>query len=237
VLFLVERGTPLIAAAAYLAGVQAIAVAARFLWGVVADQSEAGYRWVVLAAVVAVSAAGIAALAALPSAAPGWMLGGVTVLLGLGIISWAGMIELVRSEMVGAGATAPATGVGYTLGAIGGVTGPPLFGLVVEAGGFPAAWGTLAVSLVAAILLSLMLRGALGRKGSAAAPEGADGPTRARRRRGGPPGTAGMIVAEMVAATVAACRGLRDHRASIRLVGMATSGSGWGRPGCERIGA
>jgi hypothetical protein len=48
----------------------------------------------------------------------------------------------------------------------------------VEAGGFPAAWGTLAVSLVAAILLSLMLRGALGRKGSAAAPEGTMAPPR-----------------------------------------------------------
>lgn len=157
VVFLVGRGIPLIAAAGYLAVLQVAGVLARILWGVVADRGFGGRRRPALAAVMAFSAAGVAALAIVPPGVPGWVLGAAAILLGLGVVAYAGMVELVRAELVDPATTAAATGFGYALASIGGVAGPPLFGLIAQAHGFSVAWAALAALLVCGLVLPLAL--------------------------------------------------------------------------------
>jgi len=85
------------------------------------------------------------------------MLASVSVLLGLGLMAYAGMIELVRAELVAPEVTPSATAIGYTLGSIGAVAGPPLVGLVAEQYGYPTAWAAIAAALVVATILALMV--------------------------------------------------------------------------------
>jgi predicted MFS family arabinose efflux permease len=155
--FLVERRIPLAVAARYMALLQLTGVGGRMLWGVLADRVFGSRRMPALASAVGSSMAGVAALAVLPEAAPGWMLATVSVLLGLGLMAYAGMIELVRAELVAPEVTASATAVGYTLGSIGGVAGPPLVGYVAERYGYPAAWAAIAAALVVATILAVMV--------------------------------------------------------------------------------
>lgn len=155
--FLVERQIPLAVAARYMALLQLTGVAGRMLWGILADRVFGNRRMPALASAVGSSMAGVAALAVLPVAAPGWMLAAVSVLLGLGLMAYAGMIELVRAELVAPEVTASATAIGYTLGSIGGVAGPPLVGYVAEQYGYPAAWAAIAVALVVATILAIMV--------------------------------------------------------------------------------
>jgi MFS family permease len=155
--FLVGRGVPLGVAAGYMALLQLTGVCGRMLWGVLADHVFDNRRRPALASAVAASMVGVAALAVLPEAAPGWMLASVSVLLGLGLMAYAGMIELVRAELVVPEATAAATGIAYTLGSFGGVAGPPLVGLIAEYHGYPTAWAAIAAALVVAIVLALLV--------------------------------------------------------------------------------
>lgn len=155
--FLVGRGIPLGVAAGYMALLQLTGVCGRMLWGVLAEHVFDNRRRPALASAVASSMVGVAALAVLPQSAPGWMLASVSILLGLGLMAYAGMIELVRAELVAPEVTAAATGISYTLGSIGALAGPPLVGLIAQQHGFPAAWGAIAAALVIATVLSLLV--------------------------------------------------------------------------------
>ncbi len=157
VVYLVGRGVTLAGAAAYLALMQFTGVGSRIFWGVVAQHGFGGRRRPALLAVIVLSAAGVAALALMPSAPSPWMLGPDAVLLGIGVMAWAGMVELIRAELVSPATTATATGLGYALASIGAVIGPPLFGAVTEVRGFPVAWAALAAILVGATLIAIRL--------------------------------------------------------------------------------
>jgi sugar phosphate permease len=155
--FLVGRGIPLGVAAGYMALLQLTGVCGRMLWGVLAERVFDNRRRPALVSAVASSMAGVAALAVLPHSAPGWMLASVSILLGLGLMAYAGMIELVRAELVAPEVTAAATGISYTLGSIGALAGPPLVGLIAEQHGFPAAWAAIAGALVIATVLAMLV--------------------------------------------------------------------------------
>jgi MFS family permease len=153
--FFVERGLALPVVAGYIAVLQLSGTVARLVWGPVARYVFHDRPRPALAAVVAVSAVGVAALAALPPDASTWAIVAVAVLLGLGIMGNAGMIEWVRGELLPASAAAAATGVGYTIGAVGATVAPPLLGVVAERAGFSAAWAVCAAILVIAVVLAL----------------------------------------------------------------------------------
>lgn len=150
VVYLVSRHVSLGAAAAYLVLMQLAGTAGRLLWGLATDYGFGGRRRATLITVILIAALGAAALAIVPADPSPWLLVPMSILVGLGLMSWAGMIELVRAELVASSATAAATGVGYTFASIGAVVGPPLFGLVVQSNGFVVAWVALAVVLLLA---------------------------------------------------------------------------------------
>lgn len=157
VVYLVSRHVSLSAAAGFLVLMQIAGAAGRIVWGLAIEYAFGGRRRASLIAVIVVAAAGAAILALVPADPSPWMLGGLSILLGLGLMSWAGMVELVRAELVDSSATATATGIGYSFASIGAVIGPPLFGAVVVWRGYSIAWSVLAAVLITACLLALGL--------------------------------------------------------------------------------
>jgi MFS family permease len=155
--FLVSRHVALSTAAGYLVLMQVAGTVGRIFWGVATEHGFGGRRRASLIAVILLAAIGAGALAMIPSDPSPWLLGILAILLGLGLMSWAGMVELVRAELVHSSSTAAATGIGYSFASIGAVAGPPLFGLVVQWSGFPAAWSALAAVLLLAGVLGFGL--------------------------------------------------------------------------------
>lgn len=148
----------LAAAAGLLALVQVGGIAGRLGWGAFSDRALGGRREPVL---VALSAGGVAAallLALLPGHADAWGLAPVALLAGLTLVGWQGMFVTVVGELAGPDRAGADVGFGLTFVALAIVAAPPLFGLVVDTGGFRAAWLALAAVLALSLVPALALR-------------------------------------------------------------------------------
>jgi len=134
VTFLNERiGLALVAAGAIMAAAQVAGIAARILWGWVADRFVAA-RALLLALGLAMGVAG----AATGFITPGWPVAAivaVTMLLGASALGWNGVYLAEVAHLAPAGAAGAATGGALSLTFLGVVIGPPLFGAVVAASG------------------------------------------------------------------------------------------------------
>lgn len=134
VTFLNERiGLALVAAGAIMAAAQAAGIAARILWGWVADRFVAA-RALLLMLGLAMGVAG----AATGFVTPGWPVAAiiaVTMLLGASALGWNGVYLAEVAHLAPAGAAGAATGGALSLTFLGVVIGPPLFGAVVAASG------------------------------------------------------------------------------------------------------
>ncbi len=133
-----------------LAVASAFAIATRLVAGVVCDRMPAGHLWL-CAALLAVGSVGLGLLAVVP---PDIMAVAVVIALG-GTWGFNGVFwfALVRAYP---GAPGTITGAVAPGGALGGATGPILFGLIAEAQGFPAAWLFAGVaSFMAAFVMAL----------------------------------------------------------------------------------
>ena len=123
-------------------------IGARILWGAMGDRSPA-LHVPVLTVLMAIGAGSFALMGQVHTAGP---LLAVTVLaFGTG---W-GWPALFNFAIVSRnpGAPALATGIAGTGLYAGGIVGPPLFGAVVEASGYPAAWLCVAASAACSSLL------------------------------------------------------------------------------------
>jgi predicted MFS family arabinose efflux permease len=129
----------------------AAAVASRVAMGWLADRHNGGSLLVVACMLLV----GAAALAAFPLASTLTQLAVVTVLAYA--IGW-GWPGLFTYAIVRRNAQAPAAATGFTLTGvyIGGVGGPPVFGLLLGSFGYPSAWRAAAASLLASGSLMLV---------------------------------------------------------------------------------
>jgi MFS family permease len=142
----------LVVAGAIMAAAQAAGIAARILWGWVADRFMPA-RALLMILGLAMGGAGIAT--GLITAA--WPLGAiiaVTMLLGASALGWNGVYLAEVAQLAPAGAVGAATGGALSLTFLGIVIGPPLFGAVVTASGsYRPAFFAAAVAAAAAALL------------------------------------------------------------------------------------
>ena len=141
--------------AGYALGVAStFGIAARIMWGWLADRRERGHlsflSWLFVVGGVGFGLLGVVetvpmlGLAAIVVLAAGW--------------SWSGLVFLVAT-LGSPGAPATATGITSAGGGLGGLLGPIIFGSVVEASSYTTAWAlTAAWMLAAAVLARVTLR-------------------------------------------------------------------------------
>jgi predicted MFS family arabinose efflux permease len=149
----------LVAAAKYLVAAQVSGAIGRIGFGLLSDRLFGGRRRIVLAIA---GLGSIACALALSTTAPGtgpWVLAPLAVGIGVFGVGWNGVQHTLMAELAGPRAAGTAVGLGLAISSLGVTVCPPLFGLVAERpGGFGAAWVTLAVGMVGALLLLIPVR-------------------------------------------------------------------------------
>jgi ACS family hexuronate transporter-like MFS transporter len=139
-----------VTAATFLAWALAGGAFGRIFWGVVSDRLCGGARGPVLAliGVICCAAAGAFALAGGPWPTP--LLVVVAVALGASAIGWNGVYLTVLAEIAGPSAIGTVTAVGLLVTNIGLVSGPPVFGWIVDLTG-SYRWAWLAIAATSAL--------------------------------------------------------------------------------------
>jgi MFS family permease len=159
VIYLEEaNGLPTAVAGAIFAIIHASAIPARIFWGAIAGRALS--CWVLLGWIGILMSISIAAISLFTPDWPFWMTAGVAILLG---VSTNGVLGLLLSEFA---RMAPANKVGEVAGGaqfflfFGIVSGPPVFGAIVEfGGGYETAFHIIAIlSFIAGAYLLLTRR-------------------------------------------------------------------------------
>lgn len=159
VIYLEEaNGLPTAVAGAIFAIIHASAIPARVFWGAIAGRALS--CWVLLGWIGILMSISIAAISLFTPDWPFWMTAGVAILLG---VSTNGVLGLLLSEFA---RMAPANKVGEVAGGaqfflfFGIVSGPPVFGAIVEfGGGYETAFHIIAIlSFIAGAYLLLTRR-------------------------------------------------------------------------------
>ncbi|HEV3350149.1 MAG TPA: MFS transporter [Methylomirabilota bacterium] len=149
----------LVVAAKYLVTAQISGAIGRIGFGLLSDRLFGGRRRIVLAIA---GLGSIACALALSATAPGtgpWLLTPLAVGIGVFGVGWNGVQHTLMAELAGPRAAGTAVGLGLAISSLGVTVCPPVFGVVVERlGGFGAAWVTLAVGMVVALLLLIPVR-------------------------------------------------------------------------------
>ncbi len=136
-----DEETRLVAAGGYLAVLQVGGALGRVSWGMVSDRLFRGRRMVVLAIVGALSVLMLLVVRSLGPGNPLWWLTAVVFLSGTMAVGWNGVYNALLTETVGHKYAATGVGLSMTLTEVGTISGPPLFGFVVDVtGSFQAAW-------------------------------------------------------------------------------------------------
>jgi len=149
----------LVVAAKYLVTAQISGAIGRIGFGLLSDRLFGGRRRIVLAIA---GLGSIACALALSATAPGtgpWLLTPLAVGIGVFGVGWNGVQHTLMAELAGPRAAGTAVGLGLAISSLGVTVCPPVFGVVVERlGGFGAAWVTLAVGMMVALLLLIPVR-------------------------------------------------------------------------------
>lgn len=139
---------------------QAASAIARIGWGVVSDTLFGGRR---KALVVAIGAAATVCFALMVLVKPGsgvWLGLALALLLGVTVAATAPLLQTLSVEAAGPQLAGTAVGVNMVVTQIGGMVGPPLFGLAVDRfGGYGAGWLLSAAAvLVGTVVLALWFK-------------------------------------------------------------------------------
>jgi MFS family permease len=151
-----------VVAGAGLAFAQVGATAGRLGWGLVSDTVFKGDRMVPLMCASGLSALCIALVAFLPVGAVAYALL-VSFFLGLGASGWNGLFTAAEVEIGGPDRAGSALGIALTGVFSMGIFAPPLFGLLADARGFPAAWLAQAAVVLMALVPAVLARRAIAR--------------------------------------------------------------------------
>ena len=149
----------LVVAAKYLVAVQCGGVAGRIGFGLLSDRLFGGRRRIVLAiaGLGSITCALLLSTTA-PGAGPARLLP-LAAAIGFFGVGWNGVQHTLMAELAGPRTAGTAVGLGLAISSLGVTVCPPIFGLVVErAGGFGAAWLSLAASMALGLLLLIPVR-------------------------------------------------------------------------------
>lgn len=136
-----------VTAATFLAWALAGGAFGRIFWGVVSDRLCRGARGPVLALIGVIACAAAASFAVARGPWPAPLLALAAVALGASAIGWNGVYLTVLAEIAGPGAIGTVTAVGLLVTNIGLVSGPPVFGWIVDVtGSYQWAWAAIAAT-------------------------------------------------------------------------------------------
>lgn len=148
-----DLGLPLLQATPLLALAQVAGVTGRIGWGIVSDRLTGGRRVPVMAFIGVLGIGGTVALALAPRTLPIVGAALLAIVLGLTLLGWNGLPHVLAPELVGQHAAGVAVGLVNSVGFLGVLVFPPLFGLLVDlAGTYRVAWFALVALLLSALL-------------------------------------------------------------------------------------
>lgn len=151
-----QAGLTAVQAGLALAVLQVGGIAGRLGYGLLADRLGHVRPTLVLSAALSVLACG--SMAVLPSHLPAPGVATLAFLLGLATMGWNALYLTIVSGVVPVEKAATAIGAGLTLSFTGMFAIPPLFGLLADlGGGYPLAWGVLALWAAAGIAVALRI--------------------------------------------------------------------------------
>jgi len=155
VLFLREAAAASQPLASLAVGIaQAASAVARIGWGVVSDKLFGGRRKALVVAMNGVAAAAFAAMIVVAPGPGAWLGLALALLLGVTVASAAPLLQTLSVEATEARLAGSAVGVNMLGTHIGGMIGPPMFGLAVDQlGGYGAGWGLSAAAMVLGTLI------------------------------------------------------------------------------------
>ncbi|HEX2987370.1 MAG TPA: MFS transporter [Chloroflexota bacterium] len=153
-----DESSRIIAAGGFLAVCQIGGAIARVGWGAMSDRLFHGRRAVVLAIVGALTMSMSVLFASLGPGHPLWALGLSAFCFGVTAVGWNGVYNALLTETVGSQYAATGVGLTMTLTELGTISGPPLFGLVLDVtASYQVAWLFLAVMAAIGTLAALQV--------------------------------------------------------------------------------
>jgi MFS transporter, ACS family, hexuronate transporter len=130
----------------------------RIVWGLISDRLFKGKRVIVLMIISGIAGAASLILAFLPSHTAILVMIPITMVFGFAISGFNALWMNVASEVVDVRFSGLSSGFSITLGSLGVITLPPLFGFVVDSfGSFTAGWLMIVGVMIAVFLLLLLL--------------------------------------------------------------------------------
>jgi len=135
---------------------QVAAIAGRLSWGWLSDHLFKGSRALPLATVcvlVAITAVGVTAIG---SGTPVWVATLLSIALGFTAEGWLGVSVIGFAEIGGEEHSGSALGVGLTWTLLAGFATPAIFGALIQAYGFDAAWRLLAALQICGIVPAVL---------------------------------------------------------------------------------
>lgn len=127
----------------------------RVVWGVVSDRFFHGRRIPILVIIAVLTAGCAAVFASFRPGVPVWMLVAITLFFGFCVAGFNGIWMNAAAESVEPHLAGIASGFSLSIGSLGVIFGPPLFGLIVDmTAGYRWAW--LFVSALMAVVVALL---------------------------------------------------------------------------------
>lgn len=150
---------PLFIAAVFLSLSEISGSLGRVVWGIISDRLFDGERAPVLVLIAVLTAACAIVTAVLPPYVSMFILVPVVFLFGFSIAGYNGLWMNIASETVPRTYAGMASGFSLSLGSLGVIFGPPLFGFIVDmTGGYKSAWIFVSVEMLVVIGLLLLVR-------------------------------------------------------------------------------
>jgi MFS family permease len=144
---------------------QLAAVAGRLSWGWLSDRLFGGSRALPLALASLLVAVVAFAVAFIGDSTPVWLAALIAVALGFTAEGWLGVSVIGFAEIGGAEHSGSALGVGLTWTLLAAFITPTLFGALVQAQGFAAAWRSLAFFELLGVIPALLASRSIGATG------------------------------------------------------------------------
>jgi MFS transporter, ACS family, hexuronate transporter len=130
----------------------------RIVWGLISDRLFKGKRVIVLMIISGIAGVASLTLAFLPSSTAFVVMIPITMVFGFAISGFNALWMNVASEVVDVRFSGLSSGFSITLGSLGVITLPPLFGFIVDSfGNFTAGWLMIVGVMIAVFLLLLLL--------------------------------------------------------------------------------